>query len=128
MTPGGDPAETARSAARLLQRSRRDATSALLGILADLDDKATARLQSLLRLGDPNAEVAIAYRVKERLREFYRAHGLSEARTILGELIEHCLRPTMPHELRKLGRTLKHWFDKICNYHLARVSNGPTRR
>ena len=24
------------------------------------------------------------------------------------------------------GRTIKHWFDKITNYHLARVSNGPT--
>jgi transposase len=91
-----------------------------------LDDKATARLQSLLRLGDPNAEVAIAYRVKERLRDFYRTTSLPGAKTMLSELVEHCLRPTMPHELRKLGRTLQHWFDKICNYHLARVSNGPT--
>jgi len=33
-----------------------------------LDAKATERLWSLLELGDPNAEVAIAYRVKERLR------------------------------------------------------------
>lgn len=29
-------------------------------------------------------------------------------------------------ELRKLGATLERWFDKICNYHLARMSNGPT--
>jgi len=36
-----------------------------------LDAKATERLWSLLELGDPNAEVAIAYRVKERLRDFY---------------------------------------------------------
>ncbi len=38
-----------------------------------LDDKATQRLWSLLELGDPGAEVAIAYRVKERLRDFARA-------------------------------------------------------
>ena len=37
-----------------------------------LDAAATERLWSLLALGDPGAEVAIAYRVKERLREFYR--------------------------------------------------------
>jgi transposase len=33
-----------------------------------LSDEATERLSSLLELGDPGAEVAIAYRVKERLR------------------------------------------------------------
>nr|WP_281354521.1 transposase [Phytoactinopolyspora halotolerans] len=32
----------------------------------------------------------------------------------------------MPAELRKLGRTLHKWFDKICNFHIARISNGPT--
>ena len=37
-----------------------------------LDDKATERFWSLLALGDPGAEVAIAYRIKERLRDFYR--------------------------------------------------------
>ena len=26
----------------------------------------------------------------------------------------------------KLGRTLNKWSDKICNYHIARVNNGPT--
>jgi transposase len=91
-----------------------------------LDERAAGRLASLLALGDPNAEVAIAYRVKERLREFYRAHTLAEAKTLLGELIEHCQRHTMPPELQKLGRTLRTWFDKICNYHLAKISNGPT--
>jgi transposase len=91
-----------------------------------LDQRATQRLTSLLALGDPNAEVAIAYRVKERLREFYRCASPQQARTMLRELIEHCTRPAMPRELRKLGRTLDQWFGKICNYHLARVSNGPT--
>lgn len=88
--------------------------------------KAAQRLASLLSLGDPNAEVAIAYRVKERLREFYRVTSLPAARHMLEDLIEHCRRRTMPPELQKLGRTLHAWFDKICNYHLARVSNGPT--
>ena len=45
---------------------------------------------------------------------------------MLEELIGHCRRRSMPAELQKLGRTLQAWFDKICNYHLARISNGPT--
>jgi transposase len=32
----------------------------------------------------------------------------------------------MPPEVQQLGRTIRTWFDKICNYHLARVSNDPT--
>lgn len=91
-----------------------------------LDEPAQQRLSSLLALGDPHGEVAIAYRVKERLREFYRCTDGEAARTMLGELIDHCQRPAMPPELRKLGGTLNRWFDKICNFHIARVSNGPT--
>ncbi len=112
-------------------RGRRDdplyrARRVLLAGEERLTDKATQRLASLLALGDPNAEVAIAYRVKERLREFYRATSPPAARAMLEDLIGHCRRRTMPPELQKLGRTLHQWFDKICNYHLARISNGPT--
>jgi transposase len=91
-----------------------------------LDEAATQRLWSLLTLGDPEAEVAIAYRVKERLRDFYDARDPVVARAILEELQDHCLRRAMPPEVRKLGRTIRDWFDKIANFHLARVSNGPT--
>jgi transposase len=91
-----------------------------------LDDKATQRLWSLLELGDPGAEVAIAYRVKERLRDFYRTADPVAARQLLEELKDHCIRPAMPPEVQRLGRTIRDWFDKIANYHLARLSNGPT--
>ena len=64
--------------------------------------------------------------MKERLRDFYRTSDAIEARAMLEELKGHCLKPAMPPEIQKLGRTIKHWFDKICNFHLARVSNGPT--
>ena len=91
-----------------------------------LDAEATERLASLLELGDPGAEVAIAYRVKERLRDFYRTWDPHMARQMLEELRDHCLRRAMPPEIQKLGRTLRTWFNKIANFHLARVSNGPT--
>ncbi len=74
----------------------------------------------------PNAEVAIAYRVKERLRDFYRTSDPDEAR-------QHARRAPAPlpedgHAARdpKARADDPAWFDKICNYHLARVSNGPT--
>jgi len=91
-----------------------------------LDEKATARLWSLLELGDPGAEVAIAYRIKERLRDFYATSDPNEARLLLEELKGHCLKKAMPPEVQRLGRTISKWFDKLCNYHLAKVSNGPT--
>ena len=68
-----------------------------------LDQAATERLWSLLELGDPNGEVAITYRVKERLRDFYRCEDLEEARSILEELRSHCLRRAMPPEVQNSG-------------------------
>ena len=91
-----------------------------------LNDAAASRLRHLLDLGDPTAEVAIAYRVKERVREFYATNDPAEAETMLEDLVERCLLRSMPLEIQKFGRTLKKWFDKIVNYHLARVSNRPT--
>jgi transposase len=91
-----------------------------------LDGDATERLSSLLALGDPNVEVAIAYRMKERLRDFYRTSDRFEARQLLRDLERHCRKRAMPAEIQRLGKTIGKWFDKICNYHLARVSNGPT--
>jgi len=116
---------------QLGHRGRRDdplyrARRVLLRGEERLDAEATERLWSLLELGDPGAEVAIAYRVKERLRDFYRTSDPDEARALLDELQNHCLRRAMPPEIQKLGRTIRTWFDKICNYHLAKRSNGPT--
>lgn len=91
-----------------------------------LSDGATSRLRHLLDLGDPTAEVAIAYRVKERIRDFYRTYDPDEAAALLEDLMNRCLLRTMPPEIQKFGRTLKKWFDKIVNFHFTRLSNGPT--
>ena len=73
------------------------------------------------RLGDPNAEVAIAYRVKERFRDFYReSRTRSECSRARGTASNHAARDP------KARADDPHWFDKICNFHLARVTNGPT--
>jgi len=83
-------------------------------------------IKTLIELGDPGGEVAIAYRIKERLRDFSRAHNLAKARAIPEELKAHSLKKAMSPEIQKLGRTIRTWFDKLCNYHIDRVSNGPT--
>jgi transposase len=92
---------------RLGHRGRRDdplyrARRVLLTGEEKLDYEEAARLSSLLELGDPGGEVAIDYRVKERLRDFYRTWDLEEAKNILRELLEHCLRNAMPPEVQKL--------------------------
>ena len=91
-----------------------------------LDEKAATRLQSLLELGDPSGEVAIAHRVKERVREFYGMPNIEDARSTLEELQTHCEKPSMPPELKSFAKTIKKWFDKICNFHISKVTNGPT--
>ena len=54
----------------------------------NLDEATAARLSSLLSLGDPTAEVALAYRVKEALAEFYGMAAIDEARERLSEIVE----------------------------------------
>ena len=105
-----------------LYRARR----VLLTAEEKLDEQATERLASLLELGDPNAEVAIAYRIKERFRDFYREDDPQLARQMLDELMQHCLKKAMPPEVQRLGRTIKRWFEKIWNFHISKMSNGPT--
>ncbi len=92
----------------------------------DLDEKTTARLASLLALGDPTAEVALAYRVKEALAEFYELPSPTEARRRLEEIVERSISSASSPELQRLGRTLRRWFEKIMAYHQTHLTNGPT--
>lgn len=98
----------------------------LLMGLNKLDEGATERLNALLNLGDPGAEVSVAYRAKEALRDFYEAEGYDKAKEQLQILQEQCAAKSMPPELQTFAKTLKKWFDKILEWHNAHVSNGPT--
>jgi transposase len=91
-----------------------------------LDANTTERLASLLELGDPDGEVAIAYRVKEALKDFYETTNIDDATEMLRRIQHHCRRRSMPKELQSFGNTIKRWFDKILAWHQARISNGPT--
>lgn len=50
-----------------------------------------------------------------------------EARRLLEKLKNHCLGAAMPPEIQEVGRTIKAWFDKICNYRLARTRTVPPK-
>ena len=91
-----------------------------------LDEKMTEKLNSLLSLGDENAEVALAYAIKEAIRDFYKKDNLEQAEDHLLNIIDQCIKKSMPDELQQLGRTLKYWKDKLINYHKAKLSNAAT--
>ena len=64
--------------------------------------------------------------MKEALAEFYEIPSPAEAGERLTEIIERTVSPVNSPELRRLGRTLKRWFEKIMAYHEVRLTNGPT--
>ena len=71
-----------------------------------LDEGTTQRLEALLSLGDPDAEVSLAYRVKEALSDFYEFSNYNQAQEHLVSIIDQVTKSSMPKELQTLGRTL----------------------
>lgn len=65
------------------------------------------------------------YRVKEKLREFYRCRGIVIAKINLQRLIDE-LSLTLLEPLQKLRRTLIKWKDQLLNYFENRWTNGFT--
>lgn len=90
-----------------------------------LDPNGSAKMAGLLRAGDPRGEVAYAYHAKEAVRFFYDIPDPVLAERYLRELADDLQDPEFPPEVRSLGRTLKRWMRQICNWTLARASNGP---
>jgi transposase len=90
------------------------------------DPELTERLEGLLALGDPDGEVAFAYSIKEAVAGFYASEDAEGAADLLRDVIDHASKKSAPYEVRRLGRTLRNWFDQIVAWHEAKVSNGPT--
>lgn len=93
---------------------------------AACDPELEERLEGLLALGDPTGEVAFAYSVKEAVARFYGTDDPEQAADLMRDIIEHGSTRSAPPEVRSLARTLRNWFEPICAFHEARVSNGPT--
>ena len=88
--------------------------------------KGRIKLVGLLKAGDPNGEVRMAWHAKEAIRQIYTHTDPALA-------VEHVVRlgrdlqdTSNPPEVRSLGRTLIRWKDQIAAWHQAHVTNGPT--
>jgi transposase len=91
-----------------------------------LTENANEKLGHLFESGDPNNEVATAWRAKESLRELYAYCDPDLAKDHLDTLIGDFTDRERPAEVKLLGRTLRGWHDKILAWHSAFVTNGPT--
>ena len=97
----------------------------LLAAEERLDAKGDAKLQGLLRAGDPKGEVAYAWHAKEAVRFLYDIPNPDYAARYLDELARDLQDETFPPEVRQLGRTLKRWRNQIVAWHRSRATNGP---
>lgn len=92
-----------------------------------LSPSARELLETLLALGDPDGEVAFAHRIKEAIRDFYdRTASYDHAAELFAGIVHHLGSPGTPPELRRFGRTLQQWKDRILAWHTCHFSNGKT--
>lgn len=91
-----------------------------------LDDQGRTKLLGLLAAGDPNGEVRTVWHTKEIIRSIYDIDDPDLADEFVTRLAADLGDPSLPPEVRSLGRTLKRWKDHIVAWHRGRATNGPT--
>ena len=91
-----------------------------------LSTDSDAKLRGLLAAGDPRGEVRDAWHAKETLRQTCQIPSHRLARRALDALALDPRDPAWSPEMNRLGRTLGRWRTQIANWHLSRVTNGPT--
>jgi transposase len=92
-----------------------------------LSERAWARLETGLVLGDPAGELTQAWMAAHELRYLYRrGRDLPDARRRLHDIQQRCVFSDVP-ELLRLARTLDAWTGELLAYFTTGgVSNGPT--
>ena len=88
-----------------------------------LDENGTEKMLSLVRAGDRHGQVEMTWSAKETVRELYTVPDYQLAGVFIDELIRDMNDPSLPVEVRSLGRTLKRWRDQIIAWHQAHFSN-----
>ncbi|MDE0377096.1 MAG: ISL3 family transposase [bacterium] len=84
------------------------------------------RLRGLLDAGDPHREVRTAWHAKETVRAIYDIDSTVTALSYTLQLADDLQDQSCPPEINRLGRTIAHWTPQIVNWHISRVTNGPT--
>ena len=91
-----------------------------------ISDRGQVRLRGLLDAGDPHSEVSTAWHATETVRNIYRIDTPVLAFQYTLQLADDLQDGWCPLEINKLGRTVSRWTAQIANWHLSRVTNGPT--
>jgi transposase len=84
------------------------------------------RIEAGLQAGDPDFEVAVAWRCYQQLRSAYHTSSLAEGRAIAEKVLESFPSCPIP-EIARLGRTLRAWKEQFLAYFTTGcASNGGT--
>jgi len=91
-----------------------------------ISDRGRTRLRGLLDAGDPHGEVRTAWHAKETVRAIYGIDSIATALSYTLQLADDLQDESCPPEINRLGRTIARWAPQITNWHISRVTNGPT--
>ena len=91
-----------------------------------ISDRGQTRLRGLLDAGDPHGEVRTAWHAKETVRGIYKIESPVLALRYTLQLADDLQDQSCPLEINKLGRTIARWTAQITNWHISKVTNGPT--
>ena len=82
--------------------------------------------RGLLDAGDPHGEVRTAWHAKETVRGIYGIDSPALALRYTLQLADDLGEKSCPLEINKLGRTITRWTPQITNWHISKLTNGPT--
>ena len=91
-----------------------------------ISDRGRTRLRGLLDAGDPHGDVRTAWHAKETVRGIYEIDSIAVALRYTLQLADDLQDESCPPEINKLGRTIARWTPQITNWHISKVTNGPT--
>ena len=67
-----------------------------------------------------------AWHAKETVRGIYGIDSPALALRYTLELADDLGEKSCPLEINKLGRTITRWTPQICNWHISKLTSGPT--
>ena len=91
-----------------------------------ISERGQTRLRGLLNAGHPHGEVRTAWHAKETVRGIYGIDKPVLALRYTLQLADDLQDQSCPPEINKLGRTIARWTPQITNWHISKVTNGPT--
>jgi len=89
----------------------------------NLQPKEVKRLKCLFK---QHPMLKKSYRLKEKIRSWYRSKGTLRKKKSQFKKIIHQLRLTQSKEFIKVADTYTNWFDEITNYFRCQLTNGYT--